>query len=131
MATPPRFTVSAPPMLQRTAMKVAADKTAVVTPATNSTGASAPETEGAAPKSPQQEAQPQAICVFLIPAGNLRIIGFRLFLGLLISRSCGTHCLHQSRWTSYTALTRSEVSCSIISSVESPVDAARFLAFTA
>ena len=40
MTWPPRLTVSAPPIVQRTTMKVAADKTAVVIPVTKSTGAS-------------------------------------------------------------------------------------------
>ena len=37
---PPSVTVSAPPMVQSTTMKVAADRNAEVTPATKSTGES-------------------------------------------------------------------------------------------
>ena len=40
MADPPTVTVSAPPMVHSTTMKVAADRNAEVTPATKSTGES-------------------------------------------------------------------------------------------
>ncbi|MHC2394616.1 hypothetical protein ACVIHB_009472 [Bradyrhizobium liaoningense] len=40
MAEPPSVTVSAPPMVQSTTMKVAADSSADVTPARKSTGES-------------------------------------------------------------------------------------------